>query len=136
VLVLPLTIPLSPNHRPKPPSEHLNLDRESFWKKTIGYIAKQRVSHLSPRIVQAKRDLLAVATAMVALLKPAHKTGHCSTHKLLLYNSETACQNENWPPIFILILANFLGCLLILGICLFNILLFLMADFFSWRLIT
>jgi hypothetical protein len=31
VLVLPLTITLSPNHRPKPPSEHLNLDRESLW---------------------------------------------------------------------------------------------------------
>jgi hypothetical protein len=28
VLVLPLTIPSSPNHRPKPPSEHLDLDRE------------------------------------------------------------------------------------------------------------
>jgi hypothetical protein len=31
VLVLPLTIPLSPNHRPKPPSEHLDLDREESW---------------------------------------------------------------------------------------------------------
>jgi hypothetical protein len=36
VLILPLTIPLSPNHRPKPPSEHLNLDRESLQKKTLG----------------------------------------------------------------------------------------------------
>jgi hypothetical protein len=36
LLVLPLTIPLSPNHRPKPPSEHLNLDRESFRKQTLG----------------------------------------------------------------------------------------------------
>jgi hypothetical protein len=30
VLILPLTIPLSPNHRPKPPSEHFNLDKESL----------------------------------------------------------------------------------------------------------
>jgi hypothetical protein len=36
VLVLPLTIPLSPNHRLKPPSEHLNLDRESLRKQTLG----------------------------------------------------------------------------------------------------
>ena len=56
--------------------------------------------------------------------------------QVLLCNSETACQNEDWPPIFILILANHLGRLLILGICLFSIYLFLLADFFSWRLIT
>jgi ribonuclease HI len=36
VLVLLLTIPLSPNHRSKPPSEHLNLDRESLRKQTQG----------------------------------------------------------------------------------------------------
>ena len=37
VLIFPLKISrLSPNHRPKPPSEHLNLDRESLWKKTLG----------------------------------------------------------------------------------------------------
>jgi hypothetical protein len=46
---------------------------------------------------------------MAALLKPVHKTGHCSAHKLLLCNSETACQNENWPPVFIVILANLPG---------------------------
>jgi hypothetical protein len=36
VPVLPLKIPLSPNHRLKPPSEHLNLDKESFRKQTLG----------------------------------------------------------------------------------------------------
>jgi len=30
VFVLPLTIPLSPNDRLKPPFKHLSLDRESF----------------------------------------------------------------------------------------------------------
>ena len=56
VLILPSSISLlSYNHTPKPPSEHLNLDRESLWKQTLGQIAKQRVAHLSPRIAHQTR---------------------------------------------------------------------------------
>jgi hypothetical protein len=36
VLILPLTISLSPNHRLKFPFDHLKLDRESLRKQTLG----------------------------------------------------------------------------------------------------
>ena len=137
VLVLPLTISvLSPNHRLKPPSEHLNLDRESLRKQTLGQIAKQRVAHLSPRIAH-QQELIrqskpqprdSPSQNIIASYSSCNGSSPqtCAQHwalqcaQVLLCNSETACQNEDWPSVFIVILANCLGRLLILGICLFN----------------
>jgi hypothetical protein len=58
---------------------------------------------------------------MTTLLQTYAETRQLQCAQVLLYNSETTYQNENWPPVFILILANCLGRLLILGICLFSI---------------
>jgi hypothetical protein len=72
--------------------------------------------------------MLAIAAAMATLLKPAHKTGH--------RNSETACQNENWPPVFILILAKLPRSTSHSGYLSVQYIILFLANFFSWRLIT
>jgi hypothetical protein len=65
VLVLPLTISLlSPNHRPKPPFEYLDLDREK--NPGSNPIAKQEVTKADQR-VQPK-------TGVVPSPGLAHKT--------------------------------------------------------------
>jgi hypothetical protein len=61
------------------------------------------------------RNLLAAATATTSLLQTCAQLANFSAHKCCFCSCENACQNEDWPPIFILNLADCLGRLLILG---------------------
>jgi hypothetical protein len=80
VLVLPLTIPSSPNHRPKPPSEHLNLDlrippeanpRLDSQTKSSASIPKDSASQKTDQIVpnpsqEISKPILKLAAAVAA----------------------------------------------------------------------
>ena len=151
MLILPLTIPSSPNHRPKPPSKHLNLDlrippeanpRLDSQTKSSASLPKDSTSQKADQIVQtlAKRypsqilKLVDVAVAPATLLQTYAPTAtavrtnweNCSPEML---------SNENWRPVFIVILSVCWGRLLLLSMCLFSILLLILVNFFSWRLI-
>ena len=65
--------------------------------------------------------MLATAAAMAALLQTCAQKWALQCVQVMLYDFETAYQNEDWPPVFIVILANYLSRLLILGIYLFSI---------------
>ena len=91
VLILPLMIPSSPNHRPKPPSEHLNLDlrippeanpRLDSQTRSSASLPKDSASQKADQIVQtlAKRypsqilKLADVAVAPATLLQTCAPT--------------------------------------------------------------
>jgi hypothetical protein len=78
--------------------------------------------------------LAAAAAAPATLLQTCAPTATAVHTNPQNCNSEML-SNENWRPVFIIILPVYWGRLLFLGMCLFNILLLILADFFSWRLI-
>jgi hypothetical protein len=145
------TIPSSPNHRPKPPSEHLNLDlrippeanpRLDSQTKSSTSLPKDSATQKADQIVQtlAKRypsQILKLATTAAA---PATLLQTCAPAATAVRTnwencSPEICQMKDWRPVFIVILPVYWGRLLLLGMCLFSILLLILADFFSWRLI-
>ena len=145
------TIPSSPNHRPKPPSEHLNLDlripleanpRLDSQTKTNASLPKDSASQKADQIVQtlAKRypsqilKLAATAATPATLLQT-----YAPATPAVCTNWENCTpkmwQMRNCRPVFIVILPVYWGRLLLLDMCLFSILLLILVDFFSWRLI-
>ena len=58
--------------------------------------------------------MLAATALMAALLQTCAQIGQVQCAQVLICNSENAFQNEDWPLVFILILANCLGQILIL----------------------
>jgi hypothetical protein len=146
-----MTISSSPNNRPKPPSKNLNLDlrippeanpRLDSQTKSNASLPKDSASQKDDQIVQtlAKRyprqilKLVVVAVAPATLLQtcaPATPTVRTNWENC----NPKMCQMRNWCPVFIVILPVYWGRLLLLGRCLFSILLLILVDFFSWRLI-
>jgi hypothetical protein len=96
--------------------------------------ADQIVQTLAKRYPSQMMKLAATGAAPTTLLQtcapvtPAVRTNweNCSPEM---------SQMRNWHPIFIVILPVYWGWLLLLGRCLFSILLLILANFFSWRLI-
>jgi hypothetical protein len=59
--------------------------------------------------------MLAAAAATETLLQTCAQNCPTAVRTSVLFNSENAFQNEDWPPVFILNLADCLGRLLIMG---------------------
>ena len=145
-------IPSSPNHRLKPPSEHLNLDlrippeanpRLDSQTRSSASLPKDSTSQKSDQIVQtlAKRYPSQILKLVVASVAPTTLLQtYAPATPAVRINWENCspemCQMRNWRPVFIVILPVYWGRLLLLGRCLFSILLLILADFFPWRLIT
>ena len=145
------TIPSSPNHRPKPPSEHLNLDlrippeanpRLDSETKSSASLPKDSTSQKADQIVQtlAKRYprqilKLTVVPATPATLLQTYAPVATAVRTNWENCSPEMCQMKNRRPVFIVILPIYWGRLLLLGVRLFSILLLILAEFFSWRLI-
>jgi hypothetical protein len=149
VLVLPLTIPSSPNHRSKPPFEHLNLDlrippeanpRLDSQTKDNTSLPKDSATQKTDQIVlnASQEKYKPILKIVVAAVAPATLLQTCAPTATAVHTNCEKCSpemlsNENWRPVFIVILPVCWGRLLLLGMCLFSILLLIMADFFSWR---
>ena len=125
MLILPLTIPSSPNHRMKPPSKHLNLDlrippeangRLDSQTKSSASIPKDSATQMTDQIVPNPNQeiskpimkLVVAATAPATLLQTCAPDCNCNAHQLGNRNSEML-SNENWRPVFIVILPVLLG---------------------------